>query len=189
MSKQRSAIRPLTDLEAVVIAFVYRRQPCTPYKIRQSFEKSTTTRFSSSAGSIYPLVKRLADRGDLIAGETPGDGRKSCNYRVTAKGLRRARAWLNGLDDAAQIGVYDPIRSRLTNLNLLSDKQQLDWLDDMIALLEQQQELIRSYESRPFVGDQRLHEAARQSLWAENRVRIHWLREIRDTLKDSQDVA
>ena len=99
------------------------------------------------------------------------------------------RSWLNNLTDPAQIGTYDPIRARLTNLSLLPDKKQLEWVENMISLLEQQQELIRSYETEPFVGDHRLHEVARQSLWAENRLRIEWLSEIRDTLKDANDAA
>ena len=189
MAKQKLSDRQLTDLEGVVIAFVHRRQPCTPYKIRQSFEKSTTTRFSASAGSIYPLVKRLTHRGYLVATETRGDSRHSCTYRVSANGIRKVRSWLTNLRDCSQIGTYDPIRTRLTNLSILSDKQQLIWIDDMIALLEKQHELIRSYETQPFAGDHRLYEVARHSLWSENRLRIQWLTEIRDTLKDTQNVA
>lgn len=189
MAKHRIADRQLTDLEAIVIAFVHRRQPCTPYKIRQSFVKSTTTKFSSSAGSIYPLVKRLTHRGYLVANETVSDGRKTCTYRTSTKGIRKVRSWLANLEHPSQIGIYDPIRSRVTNLSLLPKDQQLPWLQHMITLLEQQHELIQLFETQPFVGDHRLYEVVRQSLWAENQLRIQWLSELRDILKGAQNVA
>jgi len=184
--KHTPSERELTDLEGVVIAFVFRRQPCTPYAIRQSFQKSPTRQFSKSAGSIYPLVRRLANRGFLIPDDSKSDGRGTCLYRVTSIGLRKAQAWLTNLDDPSEIGIYDPIRSRLANLNLLSGKKQIYWLRLMIKLLKQQEDLISLYETQEFLGDDRLHSIVREGLWAENAFRLRWLRNALNTLEKEE---
>ena len=143
MNVQTRKDRDLTDLEAVTIAFIQRRQPCTPYQVRRSFEKSATTRFSSSAGSIYPLMRRLSDRGYIHSVDGESDGRNSIRYRVTAMGRRKVRQWITGSGDQSLIGVYDPIRSRLLNLSLLPKRDQISWLESTIGLVEQQAELRR----------------------------------------------
>lgn len=181
--------RKLTDLEAVTIAFIQRRQPCTPYQVRRSFEKSTTTQFSSSAGSIYPLMRRLSDRGYIYPVGRPSDGRGSTHYAVSAEGKRQVRHWIIGLTDASAVGMYDPIRSRLLNLSLLPKAKQIRWLESMISLLEQQGDLIRIYETQEFVGDDRLHEISRNAMWEENALRLRWLRKALATIKDDRRAA
>ena len=189
MSVQTKKDRDLTDLEAVTIAFVQRRQPCTPYQVRRSFEKSTTTRFSSSAGSIYPLMRRLSDRGYLHSVDRESDGRKAVHYRVSAKGRRKVQRWIMGSGDNSLTGIYDPIRSRLLNLSLLTKEDQLRWLESMIGLVEQQAEIIRSYEKQKFVGDERLYEIAREAMWQENAFRLRLLRKALATIKDDEVAA
>lgn len=189
MSHQTGRDRDLTDLEAVTIAFIQRRQPCTPYQVRRSFEKSTTTRFSSSAGSIYPLMRRLAERGYLHSVDRESDGRNAIHYRVTAKGKRKVQRWIMGSGDTLVVGVYDPIRSRLLNLSLLPKADQLRWLETTIRLIEQQAEVIRRYEKQKFVGDERLYEIARFAMWEENALRLRWLRKALATIKDDEAAA
>ena len=173
--KNKSSARNLTDLEGVVLAFVYRHQPCTPYAIRQSFKKSPTSQFSNSAGSIYPLVRRLAERKYLQLDSTGADGRGSSKYSLSPLGVSKIRAWLDNLENASAIGIYDPIRSRLANLNLLSNHEQILWLKRMIGLLGQQKELITAYETQEFLGQDRLYDIVREGLWAENAQRLRWL--------------
>lgn len=176
MTKSHRHDRDLTDLEALVLAYVYRRQPCTPYQVRLACGMSTTTQFSSSAGSIYPLMKRLAERGYMKARKNTSDGRGSRVYCVSAKGLRKVQAWITSITDPAEIGIYDPIRARLLNLSLLANEEQIRWLETTISLLERQKDLIRSYETQEFVGDQRLYAISREGMWAENATRLRWLR-------------
>src|SRR5210317_413440 len=111
MNAAHRSKRSLTDLEAVTLAYILRRAPCTPYEVRRSFEKSTTTRFSSSAGSIYPLINRLHERGLLTIKDGQSDGRGTKRYSVTRIGRNRVRDWISGLSDPEMIGIYDPIRS------------------------------------------------------------------------------
>ena len=187
MDDQTRIDRDLTDLEAVTIAFVQRRQPCTPYQVRRSFEKSATTRFSSSAGSIYPLM-RLADRGYIHSVDRESDGRNSVHYRVTAEGRRKVRRWVMDSGDSSLIGAYDPIRSRLLNLSLLPKADQLRWLESTIGLVERQADVIRNYEAQKFVGDERLYEIARYAMRQENSLKLRWLRKALAVIRDD-DIA
>ena len=179
--------RSLTDLEAVTLAYILRRAPCTPYEVRRSFEKSTTSRFSSSAGSIYPLIKRLHERGFLTIKDAQSDGRGTKRYSVSRKGRNRVCDWITGLNDPEMIGVYDPIRSRLLNLSLLPKAQQVSWLEEMIELLQRQEGVIQRYEEQEFVGDERLYEIARVAMHKENELRKHWLKLALNALKEDQD--
>ena len=179
--------RSLTDLEAVTLAYILRRAPCTPYEVRRSFEKSTTSRFSSSAGSIYPLIRRLHERGFLTVKDTQSDGRGTKRYSVTRKGRNRVCKWITGLNDPEMIGVYDPIRSRLLNLSLLPKARQISWLEEMIELLERQEDVIRRYEEQEFVGDKRLYEISRDAIRKENELRMSWLQLALNALKENRD--
>jgi len=179
--------RGLTDLEAVTIAYIVRRAPCTPYEVRCSFEKSTTTRFSGSAGSIYPLIKRLNDRGLLAVADTQSDGRGTRRYSATKKGRQKVQDWITGLNDPTMIGMYDPIRSRLMNLSLLPKAAQIQWLEQVIELLKRQEEVIQKYEEQNFVGDARLYDIARVAIRKENEFRLSWLQLALLALKENQD--
>jgi DNA-binding PadR family transcriptional regulator len=187
MSVDRHNERSLTDLEAVTLAYILRRAPCTPYEVRRSFEKSTTTRFSSSAGSIYPLIKRLHERGLLTIKDTQSDGRGTRRYSVTRVGRNRVRDWITGLNHPEMIGMYDPIRSRLLNLTLLPKAQRVPWLEKMIELLKRQEDVIRKYEEQEFVGDKRLYEIAQVAMRKESQLRLSWLQLSLKALKETQD--
>ena len=52
----------LTELEGAVLSVLARRQPLSAYGIRKEFEAAVTRSWSASAGSVYPLVKRLTKR-------------------------------------------------------------------------------------------------------------------------------
>ncbi|MDH4109013.1 MAG: PadR family transcriptional regulator [Gammaproteobacteria bacterium] len=155
----------------MTIAYIQRREPCTPYEIRRSFEKSTTTRFSSSAGSIYPLIKRLHERDLLEMVDTLSDGRGTQQYSVTPKGRSMVRDWITGLGDPGMIGVYDPIGSRLLNLSLLPKDEQIEWLRKTIDLVKRQETVVRDYEEQEFVGDARLYEILRSTRRKESKLR------------------
>jgi len=187
MASNQRIERGLTDLEAVTIAYILRRAPCTPYEVRCSFERSTTTRFSSSAGSIYPLIRRLVDRGLLAVAKTSTDGRGTKRYSVTSKGRELVRDWITGLGDPTMIGMYDPIRSRLLNLSLLPKAARIPWLEEMIELLKRQKNVIQKYEEQEFVGDARLYEIARVAMRKENELRMSWLQLALNALKENQD--
>lgn len=187
MTSRHRDQRNLTDLEAVTIAYILRRAPCTPYEVRCSFEKSTTTRFSSSAGSIYPLIKRLHERGLLIVTDRPSDGRGTRQYSATNEGRKKVRQWITGLNDPKSIGIYDPIRSRLLNLSLLPKAAQIPWLEEMIDLVKRQEEVIQDYEEQEFIGDARLYEISQSAVRQQYKLRLSWLTRALHALRETLD--
>ena len=136
---------------------------------------------------MYPLIRRLRDRGLLAEEKTKTDGRGTKRYSVTSKGRKKVRNWITGLDDPTMVGIYDPIRSRLTNISLLPKAARIPCLENMIELLECQKEVIERYEEQEFVGDQRLYEITRVAIRKENELRLVWLRDALNALKEDQD--
>lgn len=113
--------RALTELESCVLGVVWQRGPCTAYTVRREFAISSSSHWSSSAGSIYPVLARL-ERLGLIAAEEEswGSGSKT-QYHATADGLARLKAWIGPpLQDWAAASTFDPIRTRTFFLGALT---------------------------------------------------------------------
>ena len=130
-------MKPLTDLEAAVLGDVQRNQPCTAHFIRTRFRDSPTARFSDSAGSIYPLMKRLQERGLVIAKTRRVGQRHVCYYSCSKKGLKSLRRWVGPPIDQDITQNYDPLRTRMMFLEYLTPAQRLLWLDDAKKLLHE----------------------------------------------------
>src|SRR3712207_1604832 len=67
----------LTENEGSLLALVLRREPITAYEIVKIYEQSPTTSINSSKGSVYPMIKRLKERGFVGSERVPGDGRNA----------------------------------------------------------------------------------------------------------------
>lgn len=111
--------RPLTELEGAALGVVARDGPCTAYSVKEVFRASPSDFWSGSAGSIYPLMKRLEDRGLLISESSSTGRRGSQLYRVTRGGRAAFRRWLTDVERATAIG-FDPLRTRMVFLSALS---------------------------------------------------------------------
>ena len=111
--------RALTELEGAALGVVVRDGPCTSYVVKEMFRGSPSEFWSGSAGSIYPLMRRLEERG-LVASKRGSTGRRGHKvYRSTAEGRRVFRRWLTDAERAAGMG-FDPLRTRLVFFNQLS---------------------------------------------------------------------
>jgi len=113
--------RALTELESCVLGVVWQRGPCTAYTVRREFAVSSSSHWSSSAGSIYPVLARLESLG-LIEGEeaTWGAGTKK-HYRATAQGIATLKEWIGPpLEEWSVASTFDPIRTRAYFLGVLT---------------------------------------------------------------------
>lgn len=120
----------LTDNEGSVLALVLRRQPVTAYQLVKIHERSPVSSFNESKGSVYPVIARLKARG-LVEGEAvEGDGRKSELLRCTDAGRAAVRRWVLDVS-AADVLLFDPLRTRLMSLDLLSREEQIEWAIDL----------------------------------------------------------
>jgi len=113
----------LSELEGVVLGMLWSMGPKTAYSIRQVFLKSPNPHWATSAGTIYPLVKRLHQRG-LIRSERHATGkREGLMYEVTSEGLKSLRRWIGPAPPPVATAVpIDPLRLRIRFMGALSEK-------------------------------------------------------------------
>ncbi len=171
-----------TDLEAVVLGVVWRDGPCTPYAIRQHFRESPAPRWSGSAGAIYPLLKRLEDRGWVKSTANATGRRRQLDYSIAPPGKTILSHWLatpNVESDTALL--YDPLRARLFFLDLLPPAKARTFV---ATALEQLHTHLRTEEAEyrnPRDPGRFTHLAVRNGILL-TRARIRWLREVADFL-------
>lgn len=121
----------LTELEGCVLGFVAQEQPCTAYTVRKRLSTSLSSYWSNSAGSIYPLLERLAERKWLLVSEEAFGTRVRKSYRISAAGRRRLRRWLSApVSRPAAAHTYDPLRSMLFFFELIDAKTRREFLQD-----------------------------------------------------------
>lgn len=128
----RPILRPLTELEQCVLGVIWRRRPCSAYDVRIQFERSLSRDWSSSAGSIYPTIRRLRDL-DLVAEASASGPRKRKLLELTDTGFHRLREWIAGIDAAATSPTYDPVRTRFTFIDALDPRDRVPTILGAIA--------------------------------------------------------
>jgi DNA-binding PadR family transcriptional regulator len=124
--------KPLTDLEGAVLAEIAKRGVATSYAVARAFADSPSEFWSGSAGAVYPLTKRLAARGMLSAMADSDGKRARLDYCLTATGRAALEDWLLDGERAAGMG-FDPLRTRLVYLDLVSPEKREALLEDVRA--------------------------------------------------------
>lgn len=120
----------LTDLEGAALAEIASRGAATSYAVAQAFERSPSDFWSGSAGAVYPAMKRLAARGLVEAAAGATGKRQRLDYQLTDAGRAALAAWLLDARRAAGMG-FDPLRSRLVHLHLVSPAQRRAFLAEV----------------------------------------------------------
>jgi DNA-binding PadR family transcriptional regulator len=125
------AERQLSEIEACVLALVSVEGPATPYAIRKVFLSSPSPQWSGSAGTIYPLIERLARR-KLIRSKVFLKGkRRGQQISLTDAGSKALRLWLAVPVPAWVAGVPpDPLRTRIRFLDAINPSQRRAFLRD-----------------------------------------------------------
>lgn len=67
--------------------------PAAGYALRRIFQTTPLGIYSDSPGSIYPALRRLHRRG-LVTAERAQQGRRRRTYRITPRGRRTLRQWI-----------------------------------------------------------------------------------------------
>lgn len=176
----------LTDVEAVALAVVRRHQPCTSYAVRKSFEVSPVQRFSSSAGSIYPLVKRLQKRG-LLKGEADATGeRPRTLWRCTKDGDAALRAWITRPIEPGECLPFDPLRTRMLFLKTLPARQRLAWVRTAQQQVEEAIETFRRYQHEAPIEHDVFFQLAHDNCMSTLRTQQRWLNRALDVLTNAE---
>ena len=172
----------LTDVEAVALAIVRRSGPCTSYAVRKSFEVSPVSRFSSSAGSIYPLMKRLEKRG-LIAGESDSTGdRPRTLWHCTNEGEAALRSWITRPIEPGECLPFDPLRTRMLFLKVLPARQRVSWVRTAQEHVEQAIETLKCYQDESPLERDVFFDLAHDSCLSMLRMQQRWLSKAHDAL-------
>jgi DNA-binding PadR family transcriptional regulator len=121
----------LTDLEGAVLGFIASQGAVTGYAVAREFAASPSEFWSGSAGAVYPLMQRLTARG-LLAGRSGARGRRIATwYAITPAGRAELKVWLLDIERAAGMG-FDPLRTRMGFIGLLSETEQRRFLDAVV---------------------------------------------------------
>ncbi len=170
-------------LEMTLLGVIGKYGPVTPYAVRQHFAVSPTSRFSASAGSIYPALQRLEERG-LVSSRADARGEQARRlYELSKEGLAQLRGWFDAPADSDLEAPHDPLRTRLYFIGLLPKKQQQAFFE---AVQEKMKEKLRKDEryvsSYGDTGPERLSRLAAEGGLFVMRARLRWLRKVRDEL-------
>jgi len=125
----------LTDDEAAFLSLLIRIQPATAYQIAKIYDESPVSNFGTSKGKIYPMIRRLKERGALTARALAGDARNSEVLSVTALGRGMVRRWIRCIKPSHLL-PKDPLRTMVQSFELLSKDEQLKWIAEVRTGLE-----------------------------------------------------
>jgi DNA-binding PadR family transcriptional regulator len=172
-----------SELEGVVLGIVHAQQPCTPYAIRRELFDSPSTYWSASAGSIYPLIKRLVGNGWLEATPDKTDRRGRQVLRLTRAGKNALRSWTTGgADPEIAARMYDSLRVRMFSLGALRPAERRRFAKKALAALEESlANTQRHLESRAAEASEFEHLANLGGVH-EAEARVAWMREVVATL-------
>ena len=119
----------LTELESCTLGVIRQHQPCSTYQVRGVFARSSTTAWSASAGSIYPVIERLIRTGHIRSSRRSRDGRGRRDLMLTREGERALQSWILSLEQWAARATPDPIRTRVCFLDyVVSRPDRLEFL-------------------------------------------------------------
>ena len=134
----------MTELENAVLGVVWRRGPCSAYSVKREFETSPSGSWSASAGSIYPLVKKLTAAGLLRAQEQPWGTRRKTVVALTRAGKNALAHWVAAVPNSLGQPPPDPIRTRAFFLDVLTPVDRLRFLDEAEEATSSAIEQLRS---------------------------------------------
>lgn len=161
----------LTETENLVLSLVQRTEPISAYGLRQLLRRSIVSRLRISNGTIYPLLKRLTERGLLSVRTKRSKQREADVYRATTAGRAAIRAWIQS-PDGVELVLEDVARRKLLSMAVLSVAERVRWLrglrqrmqDELVKL----DEFTAKYAHLEFMH--LAHDNARSTLVA----RIEW---------------
>lgn len=184
MKKPAVRVNKLTELEGAVLGTIFGSGPCTPYRARQPFLESPSPYWSGSAGAIYPVIKRLAER-KLIKAESTATGRRAATeYRISNQGVTELMRWVTDAGEVdSVIGVpMDPLRTRLTFLSSLSPSKQRRLLSRVATRLRSVEQAVVTDAAEKKGTDIYAFITARGAAIM-SRARTQWIREFQTLMR------
>lgn len=135
----------VSEYEGAVLSLIARMQPVTRYGLLKAFERSPTTSYVASKGTLYPLITRMIAR-DFVTGETGTSGQKAEELGLTDAGQRALTQWITQTGPEHSFG-HDPLSDRIMSLGDLSHEERVRWIAEAKALLLEKKQQLREYGS------------------------------------------
>jgi len=176
----------LSELEACVLGLVWSEGPCTPYRVHRVLNESPSPHWSGSAGAVYPVFKRLEDRGLLLSQPVRQGKRAGRQCRISAAGTKALRGWLGPpLPSWITDLPIDPLRTRLRFLAALPPAQRRRFVETALGALEASLQTISNDCRRLKAQDDPFPFAMARGAYLVAQARIVWLKEVTKTLGGS----
>jgi DNA-binding PadR family transcriptional regulator len=177
----------VNDLDFCVAAVICRDGPISAYRVREDFRQSMTSTWSSSAGTIYPVIERLVGAGYVAATET-GDARGTQLLTITDAGLQALHEWLVDVPEAAAAPTADATRNRIQFTEILGPEAAARMVGNAIAASEAY--LFRMTEKLPAKAEANWHiYLASVGATMQVKARLDWLRLVEAGLKSGTPAA
>ena len=179
----------LTEVEGCALGVVWQRGPCTAYEVRMEFAVSSTPRWSASAGSIYPALKRLLAKRLVEAEAEDWGPRSKTRFAITARGLAQLHRWVGPPFDAGLAGpTFDPIRTRSCFLGAMTRPLRAKFVRQARRDTHAALEVLRAEAALPYDEGDFEAMSLRGSI-LELEARIQWLDELIHQLGGHAPVA
>lgn len=174
----------LTNRENVVMSLVWSYQPVTAYRIRRFFAESIVTHFTNSTGTIYPIIRRLTERGLLQATAVEDSRRGAETLSCTPAGEAAVRAWIRRIDGADMV-LEDPVRTKMAAMDVLPPEERLAWLRDLRRAMTAELAALEDFadRNRAMPHQMLLHDNARSTLVS----RLEWASRALALLERGED--
>jgi DNA-binding PadR family transcriptional regulator len=166
----------MTELDYTILAIIARDGPLSAYDVRKVFARSLTSTWSSSTGSIYPSIRRLA-KARHVTSSSPKGARARKTMRVTPAGRAALDEWLDAITPELAGPTPNPLRTRMYFLGILSSAKRSTIIRKAIASTEaavreaEQRRAARATAGREDV----VQHLASEGVLYELRARLQWL--------------
>ena len=180
----------LSELEACVLGLIWSEGPCTPYHVHRIVRSSPSPHWSGSAGAIYPLIRRLEERGLIRANTVRQGSRAGRLCRISPAGRKALHTWLGPpLPDWIAALPIDPLRTRLRFLGALPAARRLQFVREARDAVRKNLATIRADCRRLAKGDDPFEHAMARGALHVSRARLQWVNEVARMLADSSPAS
>lgn len=168
----------LTDDEGTFLALLVRVQPATAYQLSKIYAESPVSNFGTSKGKIYPLIRRLKERGLIRSRPVPGDARGSERLESSHRGREALRRWIKQIRPGHLL-LEDPLRTMVQSFDLLTPDERGAWIKQAREALEGKLQELDEYAAGVFVP---YKEAVHDNAVSSVRTRLEWLDRLEASL-------
>lgn len=101
----------ISGLELLVLSIIKNRNSISGYELIQEIDKKFKGMWKASAGTIYPLLSRLSEKGYVSIEKVVENNRLKKLYHITEKGIKELQNTLNSNIESSIESLGDYIKT------------------------------------------------------------------------------